>query len=178
MIPATTERVVQNTSSRLNEAICEQMRENVARYASASPQMLDQRLRELDHEWDIERITGLAASLGLLVGMAFTATLGLPWLLLPFLIALSLLLHDLIGWSPALPALRQAGYRTQREIDHERYALKALRGDFQPLAHHDTPQDLEDHARFEGEGGPPAPEPAPQASDPEIIDEALRAAQR
>ena len=29
-----------------------------------------------------------------------------------------------------MPVLRRFGFRTQTEIDQERYALKALRGDF------------------------------------------------
>ena len=33
----------------------------------------------------------------------------------------------------ALPILRPLAFRTAREIDEERYALKALRGDFGPI---------------------------------------------
>ena len=40
------------------------------------------------------------------------------------------------------------------EIAQERYALKAIRGDFQPMNLITTPQDREDLSRFEGEGGP------------------------
>jgi hypothetical protein len=38
--------------------------------------------------------------------------------------------HALQGWCPPLPLLRRLGVRTQQEIERERYALKALRGDF------------------------------------------------
>jgi hypothetical protein len=34
------------------------------------------------------------------------------------------------GWCPPLPILRSLGVRTADEINEERYALKALRGDF------------------------------------------------
>jgi len=34
------------------------------------------------------------------------------------------------GWCPPLPVLRRLGFRTAFEIDYDRYALKALRGDF------------------------------------------------
>lgn len=34
------------------------------------------------------------------------------------------------GWAPPVPILRTIGVRTLQEIDHEKYALKALRGDF------------------------------------------------
>lgn len=44
-----------------------------------------------------------------------------------------LLQHALQGWCPPVPVLRRLGFRTQTEIDEERYALKALRGDFREL---------------------------------------------
>jgi hypothetical protein len=40
--------------------------------------------------------------------------------------------HALQGWCPPVPVLRRLGFRTMREIDTERYALKAIRGDFGP----------------------------------------------
>jgi len=177
MIPATTNRVILSTPSPLNHAIQERTRENVARFAAASPQLLDQRLCELDQEWDVERVTAAGASLGLLGGILLAATLDMTWLVLPTLIAAFLLLHAVIGWSPILPVIRRLGYRTATEINHERYALKALRGDFQPLAIVATPQDREDLARFEGEGGPPADLPCQDAGHPAVINEAIRASQ-
>jgi len=176
LIPATTERVIRNTPPPVNQAIRQQTHENVARYAAASPQLLEQRLRELDREWDIDRITATLAGLGVLAGVVLASTLDTAWLVLPTLIAACLLLHALVGWSPALPLLRRAGYRTSLEIDHERYALKALRGDFQPLAVVTTPQDREDLSRFEGEGGLTAEPDGPDACHPAVVNEALRAA--
>jgi hypothetical protein len=41
-----------------------------------------------------------------------------------------LLQHAVQGWCPPLPLLRRLGVRTADEINEERYALKALRGDF------------------------------------------------
>jgi hypothetical protein len=38
--------------------------------------------------------------------------------------------HALQGWCLPVPLLRRLGVRTQREIERERFALKALRGDF------------------------------------------------
>jgi hypothetical protein len=39
--------------------------------------------------------------------------------------------HALRGWCPPVSALRRLGFRTAKEIDEERYALKILRGDFE-----------------------------------------------
>ena len=41
--------------------------------------------------------------------------------------------HGLQGWCPPVPFLRRMGFRTASEIDYERYALKALRGDFKDV---------------------------------------------
>jgi hypothetical protein len=176
MIPSTTERVALNTSENVNDSISERTREEVARYAAATPQVLDQRLRQLDGEWDVERVTSALVGLGLLAGVLLTATLGEVWLVLVAVLAGCLLLHGVTGWTPLLPLLRRAGSRTSREINCERYALKALRGDFHPLARVTTPQDREDLSRFEGEGGAVAPTPAPDASAAEVVEDAIRAA--
>jgi hypothetical protein len=41
--------------------------------------------------------------------------------------------HALQGWCPPLPILRRHGVRAAREIERERYAIKALRGDFDSI---------------------------------------------
>ena len=52
------------------------------------------------------------------------------WFLLPGAVAGFLLQHAVQGWCPPLPVLRRLGVRTADEINQERFALKALRGDF------------------------------------------------
>ena len=42
-------------------------------------------------------------------------------------------LHAMTGCYPLLPLFRRLGFRSPREIARERYALKALRGDFQGM---------------------------------------------
>ncbi len=61
-------------------------------------------------------------------GVALGATVDKRWLALPALVTAFLFQHAVQGWSPPLPILRRLGFRTAREIDEERYALKALRG--------------------------------------------------
>jgi hypothetical protein len=51
----------------------------------------------------------------------------------PAVVTTFLLQHALQGWCPPVPFFRKRGVRTMREIDTERYALKALRGDFGPI---------------------------------------------
>jgi hypothetical protein len=155
------------------------MRENLARYASSCPRLLEQRLCELDSEWDVDRVTTTAYSLLLLLGLFPAALAGGWWWAAPVLFAAFLVLHTAAGWSPGLPLVRQFGFRNSREINQERYALKAIRGDFQRLALVPSPQDREDIARLEDEGGPPAPEPEPEPEPHhEIVTEALDAARK
>ena len=130
MLPATTRRVPEHTSSRYNEAIRRQTEENVARYAQAGREAIDRRLAELDREWDIERtLEANAASIGLL-GLGLGTFVDRRLLILPGLVCGFLLQHALQGWCPPVPLFRHLGFRTASEIDYERYALKALRGDF------------------------------------------------
>ncbi|HEV2173318.1 MAG TPA: hypothetical protein VGR71_07115, partial [Nitrospira sp.] len=50
-----------------------------------------------------------------------------------------LLQHAVQGWCPTISLFRRLGVRTTQEIDHERYALKALRGDFSRVQQEDSP---------------------------------------
>ena len=62
-------------------------------------------------------------------GTFLAATMWKRWLVLPGLVGAFLFQHALQGWCPPVPVLRRLGYRTAREIETERVALKALRGD-------------------------------------------------
>jgi hypothetical protein len=91
---------------------------------------IERRLGELDEEWDIERVLEANAASVALAGTVLAATVHKRWLMLPALVGGFLLQHATHGWCPPVPALRRLGYRTAREIETERIALKALRGDF------------------------------------------------
>jgi hypothetical protein len=78
-----------------------------------------------------------------IVGMGLGATVHRRWFLLPAAVFGFCLQHALQGWCPPLEVFRRLGVRTQREIDEERVALKALRGDFVGLrAAEDTSVDV------------------------------------
>jgi len=128
-IASTVERVPANTAPDVNETIRRRMEARVARYAQNLHE-IDQRLAELDREWDIERALETLAPSFTLGGVVLGTLLHRKWLLLPLLVNAFLLQHALEGWCPPLPVLRRLGFRTATEIEEERYALKALRGDF------------------------------------------------
>lgn len=130
MLSSTAYRVPENTADAVNERICRQTEEAIAHYRNAGPAAIDRRLVELDREWDIERSIETEAAFMVLLGMALGTGVSRKLLLLPAVASGMLLLHNLEGWYPLLPLFRRLGIRTQREINAERYALKALRGDF------------------------------------------------
>ncbi len=124
------ERVPDSSPAGVNERIRRDAERRVTRAAEAGPHALDARIAELDSEWDIERaIEANAATLGLL-GLGLGLLVTRRFLALPVLVAGFLLQHAVSGWCPPVPVLRRLGFRTMGEIDYERYALKALRGDF------------------------------------------------
>jgi hypothetical protein len=129
MIASTAQRVPQHTDEDVNRRIEVNIIGSVHWHA-ARPERIDRRLRELDNEWDIERAIEANASTLAFVGVALGATVDKRWLLLPALVTGFLFQHALQGWCPPVPVLRRLGFRTAREIDIERTALKALRGDF------------------------------------------------
>src|SRR4051812_19856656 len=133
MLPSTTARVPLHTPEEYNQAIRRRTEENVARYAAAGPEAIDRRLAELDREWDIERCLEANASSLCLAGITLGALVDRRLLVLPALVAGFLLQHALQGWCPPVPLFRRLGFRTSGEIDEERYALKALRGDFRDV---------------------------------------------
>src|SRR5437868_11191778 len=136
MLPSTTERVPEHTPDRYNEAIRRQTEDNVARCAAAGPEAIARRLEDLDREWDIERCLEANASSVSLVGLGLGAFVDRRLFVLPAIVAGFLLQHALQGWCPPVPLFRHLGFRTASEIDEERYALKALRGDFAAVAPH------------------------------------------
>lgn len=133
MLPATTSRVEEHTDESLNERIRRQTEANLSYFAQQGRDDIDRRLQELDHEWDMERtLEANAASLAL-IGLGLGAFVDRRFFLLPTLVTGFLLQHAVQGWCPPVPLFRRLGVRTASEIDAERYALKAIRGDFKEL---------------------------------------------
>ncbi len=137
MLTATADRVSANTADEINEQIRRQTEANVARYASGGTTAINRRLTELDQEWDIERCLETMAPTFSLIGMALGLTVNRKWFALPIVVQSFFLQHALQGWCPPVPFLRRLGVRTASEIEEERYALKALRGDFREVSEAD-----------------------------------------
>jgi hypothetical protein len=132
MLPTTVARVPLHTAAAINRRIQHETEDRVRAFA-AHPQEIARRLLELDAEWDIERLLEANAATLAFVGVMLGAAVDRRWLALPALVTGFLFQHAVQGWCPPIPFLRRLGFRTAREIDIERAALKALRGDFGPF---------------------------------------------
>ena len=133
MLPSTVSRVPAHTDDAVNERIRQRTEQNIAHFRNAGPAAITRRLRELEEEWDIERTLEANAATASLIGLTLGATVDRRWYLFPAVVAGFLLQHALQGWCPPLPVFRRMGIRTSYEIDYERNALKALRGDFRSV---------------------------------------------
>jgi hypothetical protein len=132
MLSATADLVRRQSPRAANEAIETAINRSVF-FHLQHPNLIDRRLQELDEEWDIERALEANAATIALTGVVLAATVDRRFLAVPGIVAAFLLQHALQGWCPPLPVLRQFGLRTAQEINRERVALKALRGDFNSM---------------------------------------------
>ena len=132
-VKSTSNRVPENTEATVNERIRQDAEKRVAFYA-AHPELRDNRLRELDREWDVERVLETEAPTMTFTGMLLGIAFGRKWLALPIFAQSMVFLHALQGFYPLLPVFRRMGLRTEKEIGAERYAIKALRGDFEGIS--------------------------------------------
>jgi hypothetical protein len=100
----------------------------------SKPESASRRLEALDREWDIDRtIEAEAATMGL-IGLALGTLVRPAFLAMPATVGAAVFLFGTRGLYPLLPIFRRLGIRTAREIERERYAVKAVRGDFHAMA--------------------------------------------
>ena len=124
-LPNTNERVAINTSERVNNDI-HMYTQNSIYFYRRNPQLIEQRLEELDKEWDIERVLETNASSLIVASSALGFLVNKKFFAIPFVVGTFLLQHALQGWCPPLPILRRLGYRTTSEIQEERDALENI----------------------------------------------------
>ena len=124
------DRVRDNTSSSTNIEFDREMLARIQRLSEGGPSAAGEHITRLEKEWDIERALETNASIFASAGLALGVLHSQWWLVLPAIVLFFLFQHAVQGWCPPLPILRRIGFRTRKEIDQEKFALKALRGDF------------------------------------------------
>jgi hypothetical protein len=102
----------------------------VEEFEGKSREEITRHIDELSREWDIERYLETNASLLAFGGVLLGAAVNRKFLALPAIIFGFFFQHAVQGWCPPVPVFRRIGVRTRKEINREKYALKALRGDF------------------------------------------------
>jgi hypothetical protein len=126
MIAPTAQRVEAQTKPEILEHIHREIERHIT-YFRHHPGEIQDRLAELDREWNIERMLetqlGSMALLGTIMSLI---TRNKWWLILTGVPASFMLMHAIQGWCPPLPLLRSLGVRTAREIEEERCALKTM----------------------------------------------------
>jgi len=126
-------RTEANTPDVINRRVHQKTVEALRQALDGGPDAIDRRLQQLDREWDVERVIQATASTLVVTGIGLSIGVDRRWLTLSGVVAGFLLQHAVQGWCPPLPVVRALGFRTPREIEHERSALKSARGDFEAV---------------------------------------------
>ena len=92
----------------------------------------------------MERLLEANASAAAFTGLVLGITRNRKWLIVPSVVLPFLFQHAIQGWCPPVPIFRRLGVRTRDEINREKYALKALRGDFEGIDSMRRPEEAED----------------------------------
>lgn len=124
------DKVRESSPGTANKKIDEQTEKNIREYSHKGKAKISERLEQLDKEWDIERILELNASALALTGVGLALKVHRNWIWLSVITMTFLAHHAIQGWCPPVPLLRKMGYRTRDEINKEKTALKALKGDY------------------------------------------------
>lgn len=133
-VPHETEpppdRVRAHSDHLQNRRVDAQTQRCLEQHAAGDRAAVGRHIDALEREWDVERYLQMNAGLVSLSGVVLGAFVSPRFLALPAAVFGFFLQHAAQGWCPPLPVFRKMGVRTRREINREKYALKALRGDF------------------------------------------------
>ncbi len=120
-------------SSFSRMSIDETTRENIQKYVDQGEDAIDRRIRALDHTWDMEKTLRFNISVLALAGVLFGTYKKRRWSVLSIAVTAFIAQHLISKFCPTLPLLKKLGLQTHQEMEHEKYALKALRGDFKSI---------------------------------------------
>lgn len=124
IFPDTTKRVQMHTNERVNNKIKEQTFANICMYQDKSEDEIVYRIKELDAEWDIERVLEANAASAVVISTILGFTVNKKWFFATGVVGGFLLQHALQGWCPPVELFRRMRVRTSSEINYEKEALK------------------------------------------------------
>ena len=130
----SNDRVRAYSPDKINQTIDEETAAQIRNLSLSDKALISKRIDELEREWDVERALETTASSLSITGLLLGAFVDRKWFFLPGVVTAFLLQHSVQGWCPPLAVFRALKFRTQKEIDREKFALKALRGDMDKLA--------------------------------------------
>lgn len=128
------DRIRKVTDESFNNYVNEKLARKIKLFSNRSPEEISREIDKLDKEWDIERVLQLTTAGFSLISL-LAGTKNRRWLFFSGAFAAFLAQHAIGGWAPPVPLLRSFGIRTRQEIDKEKYALKAIRGDFDRMGY-------------------------------------------
>jgi hypothetical protein len=130
----STDEVRSHATEGVNKRIDERVERCVRHMAERERAEISRYLEKLEREWDLNRAVTVVGSALTLAGLWLGRRDGGRWRILGGLAAGLMLQHGLLGFGPLAELVRAvAGVRTRKEIDLEKFALKALRGDFERI---------------------------------------------
>ena len=128
------DHVSSSTADDVQQRLDQERLQRVTDLVGAPSAVITQHIEDLDRAWDVERVLEANASSLILLSLGLSHLHSRKWLWLTAAVPSFLLQHAIQGWCPPMVIIRRLGVRTRKEIDVERTALKALRGDFADLA--------------------------------------------
>lgn len=113
----------ENSQQKINSCILS----NVADAAHMSTKEIEEHIKKLDVEWDIDKYREASDATVILLSTVLGYKVCKKWFLLSALTACCMLQHATLNWSPSMPILRKMGIRTKDEILREKkYFTKIL----------------------------------------------------
>jgi hypothetical protein len=131
---APPDRVRAHSNRLQNQRIDAQSQQCLQRHASPDREAISRHIDALNREWEVERYLQMNAGLVSLSGVLLGGLVNRRFLLRPAAVFGFFFQHATQGWCPPLPIFRRMGVGTRREINKEKHALKALRGDFDDVS--------------------------------------------
>jgi hypothetical protein len=128
------DRIRAKSSDEINRRIDQFTEDNIRYYATQPEFEITQRINLLEDEWDVDRLIQAWISGTGLTSIFLGTVWSKKWWILTAASLGFLGNHAVNGWCPSANVFRRLGYRTRQEIDREKYALKALRGDFDAIS--------------------------------------------